>query len=101
MKPEAALAGVVAEEFLLARTDSAAVAITGLMAYPTGFEFVLTALLRYWVWPLPPPGPVAFVCEWPAFGIPESRAELHARLILDAAARAVELWPEDGDPARG
>ena len=57
--------------------------------------------MRYWVWPLPPPGPVAFVCEWPAFGIPESRAELDARLILDAAARAVESWPEDGDPARG
>src|SRR2546430_3515945 len=54
--------------------------------------------MRYWVWPLPPPGPVAFVCEWPAFGIPESRAELDARPILDAAARALGLWPEDGDP---
>src|SRR5579884_2314559 len=22
-----------------------------------------------WVWPLPPPGPLAFVCQWPAAGI--------------------------------
>ncbi len=27
----------------------------------------------FWVWPLRPPGPVAFVCEWPSYGIPESR----------------------------
>src|SRR6266542_2635382 len=145
MKPEAALAGVVAKELLLARTDHAAIAITGLLAYRTGFEFILSAVLRredrrgrmfdpgllhwpgrhdeplpaeflrlgvqfpdggggggrrydmrYWVWPLPPPGPVAFVCQWPAHDIPESRVEIDARLILDAAARAIGLWPEDG-----
>ncbi len=172
MKPEAALAGVVAEELLLARTDDTAIAITGLMAYRTGFDFILSAVLRredrrghmfdpglhhlrgrhhdeplpaeflrlgvqfadggvatnldqrpfpapdaepagpvllpdggggggrrydmrYWVWPLPPPGPLAFVCQWPAHGIPESRVEIDARLVLDAAARAIDLWPED------
>jgi hypothetical protein len=172
-KPEAALAGVVAEELLLARTDDAAIAITGLLAYHTGFEFILGAVLRredrrglmfdpglhhwsgrhddeplpaeflrmgvqfadagvatnlgrppfpppdaepagplllpeggggggrrydirYWVWPLPPPGSVAFVCQWPAHGIPESRVEIDAQLILDAATRAIDLWPEDG-----
>jgi hypothetical protein len=175
MKPEAALPGVVAEGLLLARTDDAVVAVTGLMAYPTGFEFVLTAVLRhedrrsrifdpglqhgwlggrddeplppeflrlgvqfadggvasnldrrafprpdtepagpiliadggggggrrydmrYWVWPLPPPGPVGFICEWPAHGVAESRMDIDARLILDAAARAVSPWPEDGE----
>jgi hypothetical protein len=51
--------------------------------------------MRYWLWPLPPPGPVSFVCEWPARGIPESRAELDAQLILRAAERAIHLWPED------
>jgi hypothetical protein len=23
---------------------------------------------RWWAWPLPPPGPMEFVCEWPALG---------------------------------
>jgi hypothetical protein len=46
-----------------------------------------------WVWPLPPQGTVAFVCEWPRFEIPESRLELDAQLIRGAADRAVEVWP--------
>ena len=24
----------------------------------------------YWVWPLPPPGPLTLACEWPGAGIP-------------------------------
>jgi hypothetical protein len=51
--------------------------------------------MRYWVWPLPPPGPVEFVCEWPLHGIAESRGALDAQLIVDAAARAIPLWPDD------
>jgi len=51
--------------------------------------------MHYWVWPLPPAGPFAFVCEWPARGITVSRAEIDAGLILQAAGRAVTLWPED------
>jgi hypothetical protein len=47
------------------------------------------------VWPLPPAGPLAFVCEWPGRGIAESRMEPDARLILEAAGRAVTLWPDD------
>jgi hypothetical protein len=50
---------------------------------------------RWWSWPLPPAGPLEFVCEWPAFGIAESRAGIDAELILDAAGRSVSLWPED------
>jgi hypothetical protein len=50
---------------------------------------------RWWAWPLPPAGPMEFVCEWPALGIPESRAGLDAQLILDAAARSILLWPEE------
>lgn len=45
-----------------------------------------------WVWPLPPPGPLAFVVEWPAFGIPLSEAEVDGTAILDAAARATPLF---------
>ena len=40
------------------------------------------------VQPLPPPGPLAFVSAWPARGIPETRVEIDAGLILDAAAAA-------------
>jgi hypothetical protein len=45
--------------------------------------------------PLPPAGPLAFVCEWAALGIPEKRTELDAQLILDAATRSVRTWPQD------
>jgi hypothetical protein len=40
------------------------------------------------VQPLPPPGPLAFVCAWPGRGIPETRVEIDAGLILDATAAA-------------
>jgi hypothetical protein len=40
-----------------------------------------------WVWPLPPPGALEFVCEWPAAGIPPTRTTLAAEPILDAALR--------------
>lgn len=49
---------------------------------------------RYWVSPLPPPGPLAFVCEWPALGIAESRTEIDAQPILDAASQSIVLWPD-------
>jgi hypothetical protein len=45
-----------------------------------------------WVWGLPPPGPLAFVCAWPAGQIPASGAEIDARLVLEAADRAVSVW---------
>jgi hypothetical protein len=169
-KPDATLGGTVAKEIILGRGHDAVVGVNGLTAYPNGFSFTLTAVLRqedrrgrtlhlafhrdflddeppapeflrlgvqfadgaaasnlgghphlspvadpagpllmhdggggggrryemsYWVWPLPPPGPVTFVCEWPAHGIGESRADVDARLIREAAVRAVPLWPDD------
>lgn len=51
---------------------------------------------RWWAWPLPPAGPLEFVCEWPAQGIAETRAVIDAQLILDAAGRSTRLWPENG-----
>ena len=47
---------------------------------------------EFWVWPLPPPGPLAFVCEWPHHGIDLTRSEIDAQVVLDAAARAQVLW---------
>jgi hypothetical protein len=53
-----------------------------------------------WLWPLPPPGPLAFVCEWPGRGLGLSRAEIDGERIREAAGRAVTLWPEGpGSPA--
>lgn len=52
----------------------------------------------YWVWPLPPEGPLAFVCEWPVAGIPLTRYELDAARIRDAAGRAQVLW-DGGAPS--
>ncbi len=48
-----------------------------------------------WLWPLPPPGPITFVTEWKDRGIEETRITVDARAILDAADRAIELWPAD------
>ena len=169
-KPDATLGAMVAVETILARGDDAVIGVSGLTAYPNGFAFTLTAVLRqedrrgrtlhlafqrdffddeppapeflrlgvqfadgaaatnlgghqlfapgndpagpllmqdggggggrrydmdFWVWPLPPPGPVTFVCAWPAQGIGESRADVDAALIRAAAARAIPLWPAD------
>jgi hypothetical protein len=55
-----------------------------------------------WVWPLPPPGALAFVCEWPVADINLSRVEIDASLILAAASRAQVLWqPETGSGGTG
>jgi hypothetical protein len=161
--PETMVPGIVPVELLLARTDTHAVLVTDLRAYPTGLEFALTARphpdqlqqphhdpdlpyrlmyrdlwleLRFadgqtvstdprswprtfeteqpdppflyyhgaggsergwrsphWLWGLPPPGPLTFICRWPAGQNPSSRVEIDARLVLEAADRAVPVWP--------
>lgn len=55
----------------------------------------------FWVWPLPPPGPLGFVCEWPAAGIPLTRVDVDAQLVTDAAARAREMFPDQRTSAGG
>jgi hypothetical protein len=47
-----------------------------------------------WVWPLPPPGALAFVCAWKAESIPLTRREIDAKLILDSASQVEQLWPD-------
>jgi hypothetical protein len=170
-KPEDVLPRVVAIEQVLAHTDDAAIALTGLWCYPNGFEFNIDVVLRkadrrgrlmsamhahhmlepgdpipaevlrvgvqfsdgsrvtnlprsfsarshqrepdgpimfpggrggssrsmnhqFWVWPLPPPGPMIIICEWPHFHIGQTATTIDAEIIRDAAARAVPLWPE-------
>jgi hypothetical protein len=52
-----------------------------------------------WVWPLPPPGALAFVAEWPAQAIELTRHEVDAETILKASARVEQLWPDDHGPS--
>jgi hypothetical protein len=47
----------------------------------------------FWLWPLPPPGPLAFVVEWPAKGIELTRHEVDAEPLLEASSRSEMLWP--------
>jgi hypothetical protein len=54
--------------------------------------------LSYWVWPLPPEGPLVFVVEWPAQGVPLTQARVETAMIRQAAAQDERLWPaEPGD----
>lgn len=47
----------------------------------------------FWLWPLPPPGPLAFVVEWPSENIELTRHKVDVALLLDAAAQSEVLWP--------
>lgn len=49
--------------------------------------------LGFWLWPLPPPGPLALVVEWPARGIELTRHEVPAEPLLEASSRSEPLWP--------
>jgi len=51
--------------------------------------------MEVYLWPLPPPGPVVVVTEWPTFGIPETRVDLDAEAIADAAQRARPVFAAD------
>ncbi len=172
------LGGVVPVELVIGLSDRAAVALVGIVAYPTGFSFTLASrrrnpdpadrhwkppheldapmmegrlpptLLRFgfqfadgekltsipraspqldfdsepsgptmfpragggdsaawdsdfWVWRLPPPGPVTVVCEWPSEGIDETRTTLSSEEFLAASARAQVLWDDPGPTAGG
>jgi hypothetical protein len=53
----------------------------------------------FWVWPLPPEGPLALVCEWPSEHVELTRAEIDAAPIREAAARAETLWTDDDGPS--
>lgn len=172
--PAIHLGGVVPIEALLARSETAAAAIRGMVGYPDGFAFTLAVWVRtpvvrrrrrllspimldpleiepgeepppeffrlgiefpdgssvtnldrppwelspdatdphhgmesssgggsdtfyeqnWWAWPVPGPGVLAFVCEWPAYSISETRYELDASLVRAASERAEPVWPD-------
>jgi hypothetical protein len=49
----------------------------------------------FYVWPLPPAGALAFVCEWPAAAIELTRSEIDTDSLRAAAIDAVVLWEDD------
>jgi hypothetical protein len=51
---------------------------------------------RFWVHPLPPPGPLKFVAEWPAADVPLTTIESDASPIVEAAGRSERYWEDDG-----
>jgi hypothetical protein len=55
----------------------------------------------YWIWPLPPDGPLQMVCEWPRHGIPVTMQQLDAAVIRTAAQRAHMLWPDERPEGEG
>jgi hypothetical protein len=76
--------------------ESAGSVSAGLILNPLSFGGGRRHVDRsYWVWPLPPAGSVAFVCEFAAFDIPEARVGTDAQLILDAAKHSLRIWPAD------
>jgi hypothetical protein len=54
---------------------------------------------RMFLSPLPPPGPVVVYAAWPSTGIAETRHELDATAIVEAAGHAIVLWPDGPDAA--
>lgn len=47
----------------------------------------------FWLFPLPPAGPLTFICRWASFGIAETHTELDGTPIVAALARVQTLWP--------
>ncbi|HVM27572.1 MAG TPA: hypothetical protein VM433_07860 [Mycobacteriales bacterium] len=56
----------------------------------------LTWTGEYWLWPLPPDGPLVLGCRWPDRRIPETLAQLDAGPLLAAAAASTPVWESGG-----
>jgi len=48
--------------------------------------------MRYWCFPLPPPGTMDLYLEWADVGIHETKVTLDADAVREAATRVVTLW---------
>jgi hypothetical protein len=49
----------------------------------------------YWLWPLPPPGALTVVLQWPQLGIERTTSRIDADQIVAAATRAQAIWPSE------
>jgi hypothetical protein len=57
--------------------------------------------VSFWLWPLPAADPFAIAVEWPARGIALTQVDVATAPLVEAAARAEELWPDGGGDASG
>jgi hypothetical protein len=48
----------------------------------------------FWLWPLPAPGRLEIVCEWPEAGTPLTRSALDSGAIVEAASRAQTIFAD-------
>ena len=48
--------------------------------------------MNFWVWPLPPDGPMTITCRWPARGLPEGSVEVDGLAIRRAGEASRKLW---------
>jgi hypothetical protein len=46
----------------------------------------------YWLWPLPPSGPLRISCEWPVVRIPLTTIEVDGGALAEAAAKRIDLF---------
>jgi len=49
--------------------------------------------MDYWLWPLPPPGDLTFVADWPLHGVAETKATIDGQRIIDCSKTAEVIWP--------
>jgi hypothetical protein len=56
---------------------------------------------EFWLWPLPPAGPVKFAVEWPKEQIGLTMHEVDAAVFLEASKKSEVLWPDDGGTGWG
>ena len=68
-----------------------------LSAVGPGGGDVRQSRMSFWLWPLPPPGPITWVLSWEEQGVPEQRITLDASEIVSAAGQARQLWEESGN----
>jgi hypothetical protein len=52
--------------------------------------------MGFWLWPLPPPGPLTFVSAWPARTAEERSVVADGSEVVAAAAEARQVWPGEG-----
>ncbi len=50
--------------------------------------------MDYWVWPLPPDGPMTVTCDWPAGGVPKGEVSLDGAAIRRAGLNSEKLWSD-------
>jgi hypothetical protein len=48
--------------------------------------------LSFWLWPLPPDGPLTWAAQWLDGNLPENTVQVDAMVLEVAASEAEQLW---------